>query len=155
MVVLVKNFDYYHHKFNFGDFFQLSCKVMFEMLYTILALLTMTLFFQGCSWIGEKAPLPKKYLTYPTVMTLGIVTPYPKKIQNINKLSETLLLFWWHQHFFSKNQLILLYQEIQIQIQFEQIISNYFNFFEPLKFFIINMAEILIMSAKFANSRSS
>ena len=26
MVLSVKAFDYYHHKFNFGNFFSLSCK---------------------------------------------------------------------------------------------------------------------------------
>ena len=30
MVVFVKTFDYYYHKFNFGKFFQLSCKTVKE-----------------------------------------------------------------------------------------------------------------------------
>ena len=92
--------DYYHHKFDFGNFFgcpvklwknlklkfrskfnhgftiiKAIYKVLFEKLNTILTLLTMSVFFQGCSLIGgtKKAPLPKICLTYPTMMTLGTV----------------------------------------------------------------------------------
>ena len=62
-------------------------KVLFEKLYTILTLLKMGLFFRGCSWIGgnKKSSLPKICLAYPTMMTLGTVIPYPKKIQKIYK----------------------------------------------------------------------
>ena len=30
MVAFVKTFDYYHHKFDFGNIFQLSCKTVEE-----------------------------------------------------------------------------------------------------------------------------
>ena len=30
MVVFLKTFDHYHHKFDFGNFFQLSCKTVKE-----------------------------------------------------------------------------------------------------------------------------
>ena len=30
MVLFVKSFGYYHRKFNFGNFFQLSCKTVKE-----------------------------------------------------------------------------------------------------------------------------
>ena len=69
-------------------------------------------------------------------MTLGTVASYPEKIQKIYKSYDTTTHhFCWHQHFFIENQQILLYQEIQVQIALEHIISNAFNFFEPLKIF--------------------
>ena len=77
----------------------------------------------------KKAPFPNICFTYPAVMTLGTVIPYPKKIQRIYKSCDTPLEFYWHQHFFTENQQILLYQKIQILIEFEYIISNSFNFF--------------------------
>ena len=74
-------------------------KVLFEKLYTILTLLTMDLFFEAAHGLmggggrGKKAPLPKIRLTYPTMMTLGTVIPYPKKIQTICKSRDTPLEF--------------------------------------------------------------
>ena len=44
----------------------------------------------------------------------------------------------------------MLYQKTQIHIAFWFIISNYFNFFESLKIFSINMVATLMMSAKVA-----
>ena len=71
--------------------------------------------FRGCSRMGgTKAPLPKICHTYPTMMKLGTVIPYLKKIQKLYKSSDTLLDFCWHQHFVIDKQQILLYQEIQI-----------------------------------------
>ena len=106
-------------------------------------------FFRSCSGIGgtKKAPLPKIGLTYPTMMTLGTVMHYLKKIQKIYK-SRDIPLEFCRQHFFRENQQILLYQEIQKYIAFEHIISNSFNFFWVFKSFFLIMAGILIMSAK-------
>ena len=74
-------------------------KVLFEKLYTILTLLTMDLFFEAAHGLmgggggGKNAPHPKIRLTYPTMMTLGTVIPYPKKIQTICKSRDTPLEF--------------------------------------------------------------
>ena len=54
---------------------------------------------------------------------------------------------------FIGNQQILLYQEIQIQIAFSYIVSNSFNFLEPLKIVLINTATILMISAKMVTSQ--
>ena len=80
---------------------------------------TLTLFrmgFSGATYgYGEqKAPLPKICHTYPTIMKLGTVIPYLKKFQKLYESRDTPLEFCWHQHFFTRNQQILLYQEIQI-----------------------------------------
>ena len=94
-------------------------KALLEKLYTTLNLLTMGLLRGvggGCSriWGYQKGPLPKICLTYTTMMTLGTVIPYLKKIQKIYKSRDTLFEFCLHQHFLTENLQILLCQEIQI-----------------------------------------
>ena len=85
-------------------------------------------FFRGCSWVGvaKRSPFPKICHTYPTKMKLGTFIPYLKKFQEIYESRDTPLAFCWHQHFFNRNQQILLYQGIQIS--FWYIISISFNF---------------------------
>ena len=82
--------------------------------------------FWGCSRV--EGTLPKICHTYPTMMKLGTVIPYLKKIKKIYKSRDIPLAFCWFQRFFNGNQKILLYQEIQIQIAFWYIASNSFNF---------------------------
>ena len=84
------------------------------------------------------------------MIKFGSVIPYLKKILKIYDFRETPLEFCWHQHFFIKNQQILLYQELKIKIAFWHIISNSFNFFESLETVLINIVTILMMSAKMA-----
>ena len=62
---------------------------------------------------GGRRLLPKICHTYPTMMKLGTLILYLKKIQKIYKSHDTSLEFGCHQHFFTGNQQILLYQEIQ------------------------------------------
>ena len=72
--------------------------------------------FRGCSRMMGGLfgpPLLKICHTYSTMMKLGRVIPYPRKTQKIYKSRDTSLEFCWHQHFFTRNQQILLYQEIQ------------------------------------------
>ena len=71
-------------------------------------------YFRGCSRMGKGPSFPKICHTHPTMMKLGTVTPYLKKIQKIYKSYDTSPEFCWHQHFFTGNQQILFYQEIQI-----------------------------------------
>ena len=97
---------------------------------------------------AKRLLLPKICHTYPTMMKLGTVTPYLKKIQKIYESRDAYPEFCWHQHFFTRNQQILLYQEMKIA--FWYIISNSFNFLESLKIFLINLVKILMMSAKMA-----
>ena len=40
-------------------------------------------------WGGQKDPLPKICHTYPTMMKLGTVMPYLKKVQKIYESSDT------------------------------------------------------------------
>ena len=65
--------------------------------------------FGGSSWMGGQKgplPLPKICHRYPTLMKLGT--------KKLNESRDILLEFCWHQYFFTENQQILLYQEMQI-----------------------------------------
>ena len=62
------------------------------------------------------------------MIKFGTVLPYLKKIQKIYESHDTPNELCWHQYFFTGTQQILLYREIQIQIEFWYIISNSFNF---------------------------
>ena len=63
---------------------------------------------------AKKDPLPKNCHTYLTMMKLGTAIPHPKNIKKIYESRDTPPDFYWHQHFFTGNKQILLYQEIQI-----------------------------------------
>ena len=63
---------------------------------------------------GNNVFLPKIYHTCPTMMKLGTVILYLKKIQKVYESRDTPLEFCQRQHFFNRNQQILFYQEIQI-----------------------------------------
>ena len=47
----------------------------------------------GWSGGGKKPPLPKICHTYPTMMKLGTVIPYPKEIQKIYESRDAPLEF--------------------------------------------------------------
>ena len=75
--------------------------------------------FQSCSRMWgkrgqKKAPFPKICYTCPTVMKLGTVTSFLKKIQKTYESRGTPFEFCWHQNFFTVIQQLLLYQEIYI-----------------------------------------
>ena len=75
--------------------------------------------FGGCSGMGwgggaKRPRLPKICDTYPTMMELGTVIPYLEKIRKTYESHETPSEFCYRHHFFTGNQQILLFQEIQI-----------------------------------------
>ena len=105
------------------------------LVYFLEYLIKLNCFFYHTGRGGKKSPHPKICHTYPTMMQLGTVIHYLKKIQKIYESRETPSEFCLHQHFFTGNQQILLYQEIQIQIAFWYIISNSFNFWVFKEFF--------------------
>ena len=68
----------------------------------------MDLFVVAHGWGSKKdPPLPEICHTYPTMMKLGTIIPYLKKIQKIYESRDTPL-----EYFFIGNQQILLYQKI-------------------------------------------
>ena len=100
---------------------------------------------------GPNRPtLPKICHTYPTMMKLGTIIPYLKRIREIYGSRETCLEFCWHQQFFNGNQQILLYQEIHVQTAIWCKISNSFNFSWVFKDCFNKKVTILMMSAKMA-----
>ena len=75
-----------------------------------LTLSSMGLFEAAQGW-GEgvkKNPLPKACDSYPTMMKLGTVILYLKKIKKIHESRDTRLEFCCHQHFVTRYQQILL-----------------------------------------------
>ena len=81
-----------------------------------LTLFRMAIFGAAHGWGGGAKSPPFPYIchTHPTMMKLGTVVPYLKKIQKKYESRDTLPDFCWHQHFLTGNQQILLYQEMQI-----------------------------------------
>ena len=61
----------------------------------LLTLFRMGLFGAAHGWGSQKGPLPKFCHTYPTMMKLGTVIPYLKKMQKIYKSRDTSLEFCW------------------------------------------------------------
>ena len=60
----------------------------------MLTLFRMGFFGAAHGWEGgQKDPLPKICHTYPTMMKLGTVIPYPEKIQKIYESCDTPLVF--------------------------------------------------------------
>ena len=99
---------------------------------------------------GKKTRLPKICHTYPITMKLGTVIRYLKKIQRLLNHMTHPLSSADISAFFTGNQPILLYQEIQICIPFRYLISNSSNFSWVFKDCLINMVTILMMSANMA-----
>ena len=106
--------------FFLGLFFVLFYSVVLFFWFFRLTNVYLTLFkwlFRGCSQMGgQRGPLPQIFHTYPTMMKLGTVIPYLKKIQKIYKSRNKPCDFRWHKHFFffAENQKILIYQEIKM-----------------------------------------
>ena len=95
---------------------------------------------------SKKVHLPKICHTYPAMMKqyLSKVILYLKKIQKIYESRDTNPGFCWHQHFFSENQQILFYQEIQI-LYFDVKFLILLTFLESLTIFVV----YLFISATF------
>ena len=61
--------------------------------FEILSLFRMGFLRAAYGWGQKSSPLPKICHTYPTVMKLGTVIPYPEKIQKIYESRDTPLEF--------------------------------------------------------------
>ena len=110
-------------------------------------------FFRAAHGWGrvKKTFLPKIYHTYPIMMKLTAVIPYIQKIQKIYKSHDTPLEFCWYQHFFTGIQQLLLYKKkYRYRLHFNTQFLILLAFLESLKVVLINMVEILMISAKLA-----
>ena len=76
---------------------------------------------------GGKAPLPKICQTYPTILTLGSLISYLKKIQKRYKSHDTLLEFCRHQHFYQKSATFVLLRNIDKDCNFVWVFKGCSN----------------------------
>ena len=81
-----------------------------------LTLFRMDFFGAAHGWGAKTTPIQKICHIYPTMVKLDTIIPSPKKIQKISESRDTAFEFCWHQYFFTRNQQILLYQEIGLLI---------------------------------------
>ena len=65
--------------------------------------------------------------TYPTMMKLGTVVPYLRKIQKMYKSRDTFLEFCWHQHFSPEISKFCYIKKYTYRLEFDRV-SNSFNF---------------------------
>ena len=100
---------------------------------------------------GAKRPtLPKIRHTYPTMMKLGTVIPYLKKIQKyVNHVTN--LLRTADISIFSP-EIIKFYciKKYRYRVNFDTLFLIILNFFKFLKIVLINMVTILMIPAKIA-----
>ena len=100
---------------------------------------------------GPESVLPPKIChTYPTMMKLGTLIPYLKKIRKIHKSRDTRdtpLEFCWHQHFSSEISKFCFIKKYRYTLYFDTLFLILLIFFESLTIFLMNMT---IMSTKMA-----
>ena len=102
----------------------------------------------GCG--GKKSPLPKICHTYLTMMKLGTVIPYLKKIQKIYESHDTPREFCWHSIFSWKISKFCYIKKYRYRLHFDTWFLILLIFIESLKIVLINIVTILMMSAKMA-----
>ena len=79
---------------------------MLETLFATLTLLRIGIFGATHGWGAKNPPLPKICHTYPTMMKLGTVINYLRKIQNtyiIYIISNSFKFSWVFKDFFNKH----------------------------------------------------
>ena len=81
---------------------------------TGLTLFRMVFFGAAHGWVGAFLPPSLKPVTLSYNDETWHSYTLPKEDPKIYKSRDTSLEFCWHQHFFTKNQQILLHQDIQI-----------------------------------------
>ena len=102
-------------------------------------------------YYGKKLPhVPKICHTYPTMMKLGTAIPFPKKIQDLYELRDTLLEFRWHQHFLTEIGKFCYIKEYRYWFQLDTSFIILPTFLQSLRIVLINMVTILMVSAKMA-----
>ena len=104
-----------------------------------LTLFRMGFFGAADKWeqgMAKNPILHKICQPYPTMVKLDTLIPYLRRIQKLYESRDIPLGFCWLQYFFTGNQQILLYQEIQIQFPFRFIISNSSKFFLVFQYFL-------------------
>ena len=111
-------FEWLSAEIHWESYCFINFQKMLQNFWEPLTLFGMGLFEAAQRWSGrgwQKGVLLSKIChTYPTLVKLGVVIPYLKKIQKIHKSRDTPLEFYWHQYFFGENQQFLVYQKMQV-----------------------------------------
>ena len=93
----------------------------------------------------KKDLLPNICHTYPTMMKVGTVIPFLKKIQKKYKLFGRPVEFYRHQHFSSEIGNFCYVKKYRYRLH---LIPILLHFSESLKVALLKMVAILIVSAK-------
>ena len=102
----------------------------------------------GAFWGGG---LPKISHTYPTMMKLGTVTPYLKKIQKLNKSRDTPLYSADISTFLPEISKFCYIKKYRYRFHLDTYFLTLLTFLEPLRIVLMNMVRILMMSTKMAH----
>ena len=94
------------------------------------------------------SPVPKICLTYPTMMKLGTVIPYLKKIQKIYESRDTPLSSADISIFSMEISKDCYIKKCRYRLHFDTEFLTLLTFLESSKVALINMVTILMMSAK-------
>ena len=103
--------------------------------------------FRGCSRWGEG--VGQKSVTYPTMMKLGTVIPYLKKIQKIYESHDTSLSSADVSIFLLEISKVCYIKKYRYRLHFDTEFLTILTFLESSEVALINMVKIL-MSAKMA-----
>ena len=96
------------------------------------------------------SPVPKICLTYPTMMKLGTVIPYLKKIQKIYESHDTSLSSADVSIFLLEISKVCYIKKYRYRLHFDTEFLTILTFLESSEVALINMVKILMMSAKMA-----
>ena len=86
--------------------------------------------------------------TYPTMMKLGTVIPYIRKIQKKYKSRDTSFEFCWLSIFSPVKSKFCYIKKYTYRLEFDRQFLILWTFLESLVIVLINMVTILMMSAK-------
>ena len=115
----------------------------------LLTLFRMTLSGAAHGWgRAKRLPISKISHTYPIFIKLATVIPYLKKIQKPHKSRDKSLYICWYQHFSPEVSNSYYIRKYKYRLHFNTQFLILFTFFNFLKVVLINMATILMMSAR-------
>ena len=119
------------------------------MIRLFLTLFRMGIFRAAYGWRRSKrSPLPKICHTYPTMMKVGAVIPYLKKIQKMYESSAHPLISSDISIFAPKIRKFCYINKYRYRFHFKTWFLILLAFLEFSKTFLINLVIILMMSAK-------
>ena len=116
-----------------------------------LTLFRMGIFMAAHGWGDQKGPPSLKSVTH-ILQWWNLAQLYLtyRRSKRIYESRDTPPKFYWYQHFFTRNQQILLYKKYKYRLHFGTQFLFFLTFIESLRIFLIKLVIILMMSAKMA-----